>query len=241
MKNKPHPRWAQKPPGNQVQDQHFSDEDPVLTMAPTETLRDDDRRSNTVSDHGLSVPANAARQMNAPSIQLTPITSSPEALMACESPVTPQDPHFLGTFNIPTPPNSSSSSSPVHYNRMLPHVVMNDRRTISPSVFHSVDGLLASACMESTGFEDGIYGQMLDHILRTDQAGTVGTCSRNASCSQACSCINSAAVYNSLLELSIRLRKAVESLGEVPDHSSRTYGLECQLFTRIRDLDKLTS
>ncbi|KAL5528627.1 hypothetical protein ACEPAF_7763 [Sanghuangporus sanghuang] len=243
MKNKPHPRWAQKPPGDCAQDQQSIDNDPTLDFNSTDPYIGENCGNKAVSDHALSVPANTV-QLDGPSIQLTPIASSPEALNASDSPVTPQDPHFLCTFNLPTPPSSSLNSSPAHNDRMLPQVVVNDCQVLKPSVFNSVDSLLASACLEPSGFEDGIYGRMLDHILRADQANTIGMCNRNVSCLQdsiTCGCVNNAAVYNSLLELSVRLRKAVDSLGRVSDHNTRTFGSECQLFKRIRDLDKLTS
>ena len=85
---------------------------------------------------------------------------------------------------------------------------------------------------------------MLDRILHADQASALATCSRGAACSQGdgtCGCISNATVYNSLLELSVRLRKAVDLLSRVSDHEARSFGSECELFKRVRDLDKLTS
>ncbi|KAL5523543.1 hypothetical protein ACEPAG_7716 [Sanghuangporus baumii] len=245
MKNKPHPRWAQKPLEDLVQGRQCTDNDPILDFNTTDPCIGENCGNKAVSDYVLSVPANTI-QLDRPSIQLTPIASSPEALNPSDSPITPQDPHFLCTFNLPTPPSSSSNSSPAHNDRMLPQVVDNDRQDplLNPSVFSSVDSLLASACLVPSGFEDGIYGHMLDHILRADQESTIGTCHRNVSCSQdsiTCGCVNNAAVYNSLLELSVRLRKVVDSLDKVSDHNARTIGSECQLFKKIRDLDKLTS
>lgn len=88
---------------------------------------------------------------------------------------------------------------------------------------------------------------MLDHMMRTDQARTASLCGCDSSSPSreraTCGCIDNASVYNSLLELSVRLRKAVESLGpgRVAEHRTRGYDSGCQLYAKICELDKLTS
>ncbi|EJD02709.1 uncharacterized protein FOMMEDRAFT_28410 [Fomitiporia mediterranea MF3/22] len=242
MKNKPHPRWAQKPSDGQSTSPRPSDDDLTIPLITADPRSNEQCGDISISDNINSMPVGTPH-LSAPSIHLTPISTSPGTSPACEGPLTPQDPHFLSTFNLPSPPSSSSAPSPTHSHRSLPRIIINEPRPVIGSEFN-VDGLLASASLESTGFADGVYGHMLDHIMQVDQARAAEACHCDPSTGQDrsnCGCIGNTMVYNNLLELSVRLRKAVESLGRVANHQSRANDSVCQLFTKICELDKLTS
>lgn len=242
MKNKPHPRWAQKPANSHTQSPQSSDDDGVSPAVPSSPCPDKDYGNTSAPDEALTL-SSVTSQLHAPSICLAPVSPSSGPSFACDTPLTPQDPHFLRAYNLPSPPNSSMNSSPAPGARNLPRLIVTDAHPTSTPGFN-VDSLLASASMEPTGFEEGIYGYMLDHIMQTDQAKGAAVCGCDPSISQSrdsCGCIENTMVYNSLLELSIRLRKTVESLGKVANHNRQGYGFGCQLYENIRDLDKLTS
>ena len=217
-----------------------SDDDGILPIVPSPHCVADNYGSTSKPDDHLTL-SSAIPQTSTPSIQLDPISPSSGTSFVSESPMTPQDPHFLRALNLPSP-NSSMTSSPAHAISALPQHASNDpHATSNPHL--NLERLLASASMESTGFEEGIYGHILDHILQVEQAKAAAACvcDHTIYARGTCGCIENAMVYNSLLELSVRLRKAVESLGKVPDHAAQGFGSRCHLYERIRELDKLTS
>lgn len=118
---------------------------------------------------------------------------------------------------------------PVH--APLPRVMVNDMPLDSSEHF-SVDSLLAS-----THLEEGIYGRMLDHMMHADKLRY--ECLHKGVPGASCGCINDSLAYANVLELSARLRRAVEALGRVPDHEPGHSN--CELFSRMCELDKLTS
>ena len=106
----------------------------------------------------------------------------------------------------------------------------------------NVENLLAASSLEPYGFEDGLYGKILDRIMQSDQASTGGLYAdtrHHPGHLGTCGCINDSAAYNYILELSVRLRKAAEALGRVADHRPDRPG--CELYSRIYELDRLTS
>lgn len=225
MKNKPHPRWAQKPADSPGTSQS-SDEDGYVSK-----LLDKPLESGPVH---LTVPDLKAAQ-GPPSPGMAP---------SCETTLTAEN-HYHNTFSLPSPPSSLTSESPVLNRGTLPSQANNELSRSNASITgHSTVSIAPNSSLEPTGFEEGIYGHLLDQIMRTDKAiassrydPTTSRFKINATCG----CIDNAMVYNNLLELSVRLRKAVESLGRVPEHHSRNFEVECRLYDKICELDKLTS
>ena len=100
---------------------------------------------------------------------------------------------------------------------------------------------LFSCFHELTGFEDQSFAKLLDDTAR--DVGDIQTRHTNSSryyygseASQ-CGCLAHAAIYNVVLELSLRLRKAAETLVRHPAH---THGSACMLQQRITELDAFT-
>lgn len=209
-------------------------------------LRNEDERIPAPEQpSGSSEDANSLR-LTVPGIRLTPVngTLSAGAVSSCESLLSPQDPNFLSAFSIPSPASasSSSSSSPIPGPNSLPQVFINDASTMGNGEFN-VESLLANASLDPSGFEEGLYGQMLDHIMRVDQAKAdqmynYGMNDRSQpNCT--CGCINNPMAYNNIIELSVRLRKAVEALTRIVEHRERS--MDCELYSKVCDLDKFTS
>lgn len=216
MKNKPHPRWTQKPGGSSSTSQS-SDED-------GDVANPSDKHLESGPIH-LTVPeSKAARGPSSPC----------EGTLAAEN-------HYHNVFNLPSPPSSLTSESPVLNRGSLPQSTSSDTSRSAPS--HNT--ILPNNSLEPTGFEEGIYGHLLDQIMRTDKS-LAASHSYDPSVSRlrnltTCGCIDNGMVYNNLLELSVRLRKAVESLGRVPEHRLIGFEPECRLYDKICELDKLTS
>ena len=179
-------------------------------------------------------------------IQLSPVTSLSGVNPMHVDDVCPQvlvnEPRCQSNdFNLPSPPHSSHANSPGSAVTSLPGHLSNSVRTASD---FSVDNIVSASSFESTGFESGIYGHMLDHIMHADKVRVATDCAFGSSrpdSEMCCPCISNVAVYNSLLELSIRLRKTVELLGNDPRHQAQTMNFRCKLFNKIRKLDRLTS
>ncbi|KAI5121562.1 hypothetical protein M0805_000743 [Coniferiporia weirii] len=240
MKNKPHPRWAQKSATGQTLGSQSSDDDSELPLNSTGCDSVEGSDGKRPFNHAPSLLVEPAH-LNIPGVQLTPVSLSAGAASSCENLLAPQDPHFLRAYSLPSPPSSPSSNSPRPAQRALP---MADASMCGTSF--NVGDLLGSASgsMKQTGLEDGIYGHMLDHIMRTDEAKKAGLYCDTSAPGRArdiCGCIDNATAYNNLLELSVRLRKAVESLGRVADHRQGVPEFDCQLYSKICELDKLTS
>ena len=83
---------------------------------------------------------------------------------------------------------------------------------------------------------------MLDHIMHVDHFAATNiqhNCSAPRGQRGSCGCVNNTMGYNYILELSVRLRKAVEALSRLADH--RPGGADCELFRRIAELDRLAT
>ncbi|KAH8118984.1 hypothetical protein DFH11DRAFT_1780234 [Phellopilus nigrolimitatus] len=240
MKNKPHPRWTQKPETRQTSSALSSDDDSIYPLESTSGEMTKESNSNAAPVQPLSAAPEPV-VLAIPNIRLSPDTLSPDVTSSCESALTPQDPYFLGTFNFPSSPTSSSPDSPAFVHEGLSSITSEDLSTMIGSEF---SGLLANS-LEPINYQDGIFGHILEHIMQTDQVRAFGLlgCDLDARGpnSRTCGCIDNVMAYNSLLELSIRLRKAVESLGRVADHRLGNFDSGCQLYSKICELDKLTS
>ena len=230
MKNKPHPRWAQKSPSSEPLEQQGAIFDIGPHIEPCRPLQ-----SDTSSASSVSGPASP------PAIHLSPVGSLSGPGKADGSPLTANDPQLLNAvFNLSSPSHSSSANSP----RSTFHPLSHPATTNPSSLGINIECLFSPSSFEPTGFETGVYGHMLDHIMKADEAREAADCAYHSSrlgMGKQCTCINNAVVYNSLLELSIRLRKTVESFGTAAEHRSQIMDSDCQLYNMIRQLDCLTS
>lgn len=240
MKKKPHPRWAPKSsPGPLSSD---DDSEPPSSLIDTGS----GFHGGSPFSHPPSLIVEPADAM--PGIQLTPVSlGAGTSSTSCGPVFSPQDPHYLSAYSLPSPPSSPLSASPRPSPRPQIHIITDaDSPMNETSHMISNEPQPLSAGVKSTSFEEGLYGHMLDHIMRSDEARRVSSGlfahdHNSAAHKETCSCIDNVNAYNVLLELSVRLRKAVESLGRVPDHRINGGEPDCQLYAKIAELDKLTS
>lgn len=190
------------------------------------------------SPESPSTPAPASSrprppQLSLPNIYLSPISplsSSSGPASSSESLLSPQDYNYLAAYGGNSPA-SSLSNSPTLAHAHLPRVMVNDM-PLDGSDHFSVDSILAA-----THLEEGLYGRMLDQMMQADKLRY--ECMHKGLPGATCGCINDSLAYANILELSARLRRAVEALGRVSDHEPGHSN--CELFSRMCELDKITS
>ena len=200
------------------------------------------------SSSSTPLPKPRPPQLSLPNIYLSPVSpvsSSSGPASSCESLLSPQDYHYLTAYNGSSP-GSSLTNSPTPTHAHLPRVMVNDMPLpdgSNPGIDHhhpyGIDMLSASH------LEEGLYGRMLDQMMHADKLrydcfnnkGAMGLHGGQVSCG----CINDTLAYANVLELSARLRRAVEALGRVPDHDLGHANGTCELYARMCELDKLTS
>ena len=80
--------------------------------------------------------------------------------------------------------------------------------------------------------DDALFGDMLDPLL----SSTAETCAIHGE--EHCGCLHDHASYNTVLELSLRLRRATDILSRFAKHGTRS---ECKIHKSISDLDRFTT
>jgi len=86
---------------------------------------------------------------------------------------------------------------------------------------------------DKLGLDDGLFSDIWDRLIRPDSI-----CSTSPS-GEHCGCLHDPANYNVVLELSIRLRKAADTLGRSTNHCAGTSS--CAINQNIAELDRFTS
>lgn len=227
MKNKPHPRWSQKSHSSAS-----SEADHTPDLSPTDGSSDGDPPS--------SPPPypNQRSAQSLPNIYLTPVSASSGAASSCESLLNPPDFNYLSACSGPSP-GSSLSNSPDPSNLTLPRVVVDDTTVHDGGNYQvNVESLLAATSLEPS-MDGELYGRMLDQIMHTEQMRYGCEHKLLHQPGATCGCINNTFAYSYTLELSARLRRAVEALGRLSDHQDGKPG--CELYSRMSELDRLVS
>ncbi|THH20401.1 hypothetical protein EW146_g942 [Bondarzewia mesenterica] len=142
------------------------------------------------------------------------------------------------------PPSSASSdayspsSSGAPLTPSLGHIIPS---VASPLPALSDDTSIASLFsyfQDLHGFEDPSFAKLLDDTVRDFTNGQVGPAGPiehyHDGDTSHCGCLTESAVYSVVLELSLRLRKAAETLNRHPVHAR---GSACALQQRITELD----
>ena len=99
---------------------------------------------------------------------------------------------------------------------------------------YDLSSLLAS--YQSSGnspMDDTFFGDMLDPLL----SSTAETCSIHGD--EHCGCLHDHASYSTVLELSLRLRRATDILSRYAKHDARSS--KCKIHKSISDLDRFTT
>ena len=105
---------------------------------------------------------------------------------------------------------------------------------------HGLDlaSLLSSYYPEGSGLE-GTFDNIFDNLIRNEGMGMGGpdSCLSHPDGSH-CGCLGESASYNVVLELSLRLRRAAETLGQYAKHRAAS---NCPIHQRIAELDRYTT
>jgi len=119
---------------------------------------------------------------------------------------------------IATPPSASSPAT------------IND----APVELTSMNLSIFSQSPQFSGYEDNV--EMDQHLGSVSATFSPYSCNHDTL--QPCSCIMDASNYQTMLELSLRLRKATRTLGQYPRHQAGGY---CVLNQNLMELDALTA
>lgn len=149
-------------------------------------------------------------------------------------------------LQVPSP-SSSSRSSPFDMNAPSPSASSSTSTSCpSPVVLTPVDdsgydiGSLLAQCYPGGAGLDGAIDNLFDGLIRSDNAAIPNPepCLMHPETVH-CGCLGEANSYNVVLELSLRLRRAAETLAHYSRH--RSASANCQIHQRIADLDRYTT
>ncbi len=191
MKNKPHPRWAQRSPSRGPPPSPTSEQEMEI---PVPTTRDSPQHNG--SNPGTYAGKPRPPQLTLPGVYLSPVSpTSSGAASSCESLLSPQDFNYLSTCNGVSP-SSSSSNSPMPEHPSLPRVMVNDVPLMDDPSHFNVESLLAA-----THLEEGLYGHMLDQMMQVDKLRHDCVMKEHSFSGRNCGCINDHIAYTNILEL----------------------------------------
>lgn len=244
MKNKPHPRWARRAAARQSSRTQSDQKDIDHLDSAQPEIVEDEPTDPTAELGPISSATSRPSGLQMPSIYLSPVSFSPGPASSCESLMSPQDPSFLSAF-IPSPASSSSSNSPLGLSPQLPQVRVDDMSYIS-GPDSELEDFVGSASLDRRGLEEALYDQILEQMMRLDRlkSAELNHCDHQVTASHSpmggnCGCVNDPQAYDFVRDLSDRLRRATDALGNMCGHSHGSVG--CELYSRISELDRLAA
>ncbi|KDR75848.1 hypothetical protein GALMADRAFT_156783 [Galerina marginata CBS 339.88] len=211
LKNKPHPRWVQATnSGEDLQSRLQIGSDECSSNAPSPPV------SSSSSDRGDSSPGRST-SAHSPALPKSFRRGCPISIHPQPS-AEPQQRSSYGTnspVNTPSPPLMTPTDEyPFSHVGIVSQGPPQDYDLAS--MFLSYPGLV--------GVNDGNFLPVND--IRPNKFH-----------GSQCGCLNDPTSYNTMLELSLRLRKATDVLGQSPSHR---LGGFCHLHQRISELDSFT-
>ncbi|OSD06775.1 hypothetical protein PYCCODRAFT_1359511 [Trametes coccinea BRFM310] len=219
LKNKPHPRWAQHGGPNGA--------DANSTTTSTGTTES----SGTSASHSTSKivqstprfstspnPASRSRAFTPSSPSPAPGTSSGPSSLS--SPYGSPSPLATPGSELPSPTDPYASGS----SDLISSMLNSD---------YDLSSLLSSCQTGSNGpGADAYLNDMLETLLTPAQACPAGHSQDH------CGCLNDHTSYTTVLELSLRLRRATEVLAQYANHGAQS---DCKVHRRISELDRFTT
>lgn len=211
LKNKPHPRWA---------------------ASGQSTADNDSTNSSAAEELGDSESSKAGAGASSPQ------PKSPGSFRMATPP--------SSTVMMDLPPYSSGSSavgspSPLNTPSPMPQspvdLYLRSGTDAVASMLNSdydLSSLLAS--YQSSGgvsVDDALFGDMLDPLAPHSPDGCA-----NHRVDDHCGCLHDHTSYSTVLELSLRLRRATEILSRYAKHSTRS---DCKVHKGISELDRFTT
>ncbi|KZT11027.1 uncharacterized protein LAESUDRAFT_693551 [Laetiporus sulphureus 93-53] len=222
LKNKPHPRWVSGADAVEKIEKVLGESSNSPSSAPkdTQSSPSSPRASiqPTLRTGECSTPH---ADMTSPSLRHPNFSSQSSPFMSGCSTRVPSSPSICGSSPIDTP-------SPMTLSPIEPQIMSG----VMPAEY-DFSALFSGESAEKTGLEDSFFGDLWDRLIRHD-----GPC--DASRGEHCGCLNDPALYNVILELSLRLRKAADLLSRSPKHAIGS-GTCCLITQNIAELDRFTS
>ncbi|KAH9858817.1 hypothetical protein C2E23DRAFT_21481 [Lenzites betulinus] len=212
LKNKPHPRWAQ--PGTTT----------GSSTPPAHLLADESGAASSSSTSGHS-PAYFALPPKSPVHARARTPASPSASL--EAPSGPS----AGPSGF-APPSPLNTPSPVAHSptELFPGPGADAISSMLSSDYE-LSSFLASCHAPVHG--EGYLNDMFESLLTTPDP-----CPAGHSPEDHCGCLNDHASYSTVLELSLRLRRAVEVLSRYAKHGAQS---DCKVHRGISELDRFTT
>ncbi|KAH9839528.1 uncharacterized protein C8Q71DRAFT_704445 [Rhodofomes roseus] len=215
LKNKPHPRWVagQDTSDRARMQQAATSSPPPLTI-----------NTGPYTPRG-STPGGPSRSSPVPesggTVTRAPTFSHSSPLMS------------VGPLRVPSSPSAADSSpiatpSPMSVSPLDPHLSCG----LGLNSDYDLSSLFACSA-EKTGMEESFFSEIWDRLVPPG-----GSCD-SARPGEHCGCLNDPATYNTILELSLRLRKAADILGRSTNHTSGISN--CMVNQNIVELDRFTS
>ncbi|KAH7874759.1 uncharacterized protein C8R40DRAFT_305037 [Lentinula edodes] len=171
------------------------------------------------SDDASNVPNSPSSSLPSPDIQVQGASSSQvpsvEESYLTLTPALSTSPPSSPSSSANTPPGDSSS----------PHAMIND----DPTGLRDLD--IFAQSLPFLGYSE-------DNLVMHQQFTGLGAVKTPYSVGQPCNCVLEPSNYHTMLELSLRLRKAAALLARSPHHQ---VGGHCLLNQRLSELDALTT
>ncbi|CDO74454.1 hypothetical protein BN946_scf184979.g9 [Trametes cinnabarina] len=213
LKNKPHPRWAQS--GGPTTP------DPHATSGAVENLGASESRSPSRGTRFVASPLPVSPKSPTRSRGLTP--SSPSSALGTSSGTSPfgsPSPLVTPTSELPSPTDPYTGTTSDLINSMLD----------SDYDLSSILSSCRAGNHDPSG--DAYLNNMLETLLTAPDACPSGHSQDH------CGCLNDHKSYNTVLELSLRLRRATQVLAQYANHGAQS---DCKVHQRISELDRFTT
>ncbi|TFK90581.1 hypothetical protein K466DRAFT_583618 [Polyporus arcularius HHB13444] len=184
----------------------------------------DNSYEQAVPDNGLSRAGSSASASPPPTSPRTRRVSTPSSSAAAHQPSSSPS-----AFGSPSPLNTPSPipQSPID-------IYGTDAVTSLLNSDYDFSSLLAPYPSSSaTSMDDALFGDMLDPLVPLTTEGCA-----NHLPDEHCGCLQDHTSYTTVLELSLRLRRATEILSRYAKHSPRS---DCKVHKGISDLDRFTT
>ncbi|RPD74194.1 hypothetical protein L226DRAFT_509362 [Lentinus tigrinus ALCF2SS1-7] len=187
------------------------------------------------NDQEQGVPGNILGRAGSSKSSASPPPTSPHARHVSTPPSSTSgllQPHTHSSspsvFDSPSPLNTPSPTpqSPID-------VYGADAVTSLLNSDYDFSYLLASYPSSAAAVDDALFGDMLDPLVPPTSEG----CANHLS-DEHCGCLHDHTSYSTVLELSLRLRRATEILSRYAKHSARS---DCKVHKGISDLDRFTT
>ncbi len=216
MKNKPHPRWVQSGINDANEKNSSAGAKSSIPSSPRP------QKCSSPDGSNSSSPSTS-------SLHLLPPTSSSSRMSPLDTTMSGSSSSSSSSYNSPSPLDTPSPLT------LTPVEVAGDGGYDLAS--------LLSSCYSEGGLE-GALESIFDGFIQTDGLSSLSgpdPCLMHHDHTHIdghCGCLGDASSYNVVLELSLRLRRAAETLGHFSKHQSSS---SCPIHQRIADLDRYTT